>query len=49
MSFVYVFECDYCWHFYGEEVLDSDEKLYCPECRGEQDVDSDWVEKVEVG
>lgn len=47
-NFVYIFDCVNCGHFYGEQSLTIDGKLYCPNCLGEQWVESDYVEKMPV-
>ena len=47
-EYVYIFDCVDCGGFYGEQKLDDDGKLYCPECRSEQWKDSDYVERMKV-
>lgn len=48
MAFVYIFDCLDCGNFYGEQLLDDDGRLYCPECRSEQNPESVYVERMEV-
>jgi len=47
-NYVYAWECDNCWHFYGENTLTTDGRLLCPSCHGEQNLESSYVERVRV-
>jgi hypothetical protein len=47
-QYVYIFDCVRCYGFYGEQVLTQEGKLLCPECLGEQEKDSPYVEKMRV-
>ena len=45
-KYLFVFECDSCWYFYGEQTLNENGKLLCPDCEAPQDINSVFVEKV---
>lgn len=46
--YVYAFDCVGCYHYFGENSLDKEGKLYCPSCLFEQDKESPYVEKIAV-
>lgn len=48
-NYVYAFDCVGCYHFYGENSLTIDGRLYCPNCLSELDKESVYVEKIRVG
>lgn len=43
---VYAWNCVGCYGFYGENTLNKQGKLLCPECETEQDIVSPYVELV---
>jgi hypothetical protein len=45
-SYLFVFECDGCYFFYGEQTLNENGELLCPECEAPQEIESIFVEKV---
>ena len=45
-SYLFVFECEGCWQFYGEQTLNKNGELLCPECEAPQVIQSMFVEKV---
>ena len=46
LSYLFVFECDVCCQFYGEQTLNEKGELLCPECEAPQQIESVFVEKV---
>ena len=46
--YVYIFDCINCGHFYGEQSLTADGRLLCPSCHAQENVDSPFVERMEV-
>jgi hypothetical protein len=47
-NYVYIFDCVYCFEFYGEQTVDLFGKLYCPNCLNQIDIDSLYVERMAV-
>jgi hypothetical protein len=45
-KYLFVFECGGCCLFYGEQTLNKNGELLCPECEAPQEIDSVFVEKV---
>jgi len=45
---VYIFDCVNCGGFYGEQALTEDGRLLCPQCHAQEQIESDYVERMEV-
>jgi predicted nucleic acid-binding Zn ribbon protein len=48
MNYVYIFDCVNCAQFYGEQKLNDQGELLCPECQAPERIDSPFVEKMAV-
>ena len=46
--YYYIFDCVACWSFYGEQKLNEDGQLLCPNCEAPERIDSPFVERVAV-
>lgn len=47
-NYVYIFECAFCYQFYGEQTLNDKGELLCPLCESEQRKDSIFVERMKT-
>jgi hypothetical protein len=48
IDYYYIFECGACYSFYGEQKLNEDGELLCPNCKAPERIDSPFVERVAV-
>jgi hypothetical protein len=47
-SFVFIFDCVNCSQFYGEQTLNKNGELLCPNCEAPERIESPFVERMKV-
>jgi hypothetical protein len=47
-SYVFIFDCVGCSQFYGEQTLNENGELLCPNCEAPERIESPFVERMKV-